>query len=853
MQRIQEMQQCQLTEIDLKGYGQFLDAPGAFACRRYRLPSPWGYVYTNPSILLRIRHDGGGYLQLDPPGGPALFQQERSQSVPSMFVWLIPEGEGEREAFTNFWLPTIPLQKPGTEPETYECTFAPEAARYHLRHGDWEVNTECWVPPRSCAAIMTVTIVNRGSTMRRATVMPALKPNMAPFTFAPWDVPHLYQTAAFCRLGKVSECFFEARDPGGDPAKRLHAALVTDLDPAAYEVSYNRFVGSGDWNSPAAVWDAGLALGRDGADLPPYGEISPANAVIGQPAVAAAEKAIALAPGESCEFTLVFGKLPTTPKGKLPPHATMAELAQYLDPAVRKRALREVRDGYTQRIGQRALLTPDDRLNRYTNEFLPLQLDWVTQLDRGWPTGMRGTRDAAQDITGVVPLDPAFARDRLLEILSYQCPDGRFLRHYSATGRQGKFDLRPYVDAGAWVWELAWEYLCYTRDFAVLQERVPWFENDDPATALEHLVRLFEYYIAPENLGEHGLCKILEGDWNDSVNRAGLEGRGETVMVSCQAILGLEDAATLLEYLVEGGDSAQYTATAGQFRDAARRLRDNVLRHALNRHGYFNAVFNDNRQWVFSPDDPDGQGRVNGPVNAFAVIAGLVDGPERDLVFDALQALRGPFGWRLFHPAIGDPPIAKLGRIGQGDLAPGLGENGTPYNHGSHGFLGRAAWTAGRGDLLYEVLRYMLPYDQQAHPVEVALTAPYAVVNHWKEAIGLEGAGGDAFLSGSITTAIRNIYQGLAGFRPGLRQLVIDPCIPASWDGFTATVGFLGGQCRLQIANPAHVECGVAALTLDGRPIATRLPDTRCGRALAVIPLEEITPGAEHLIEVRMG
>ena len=35
-------------------------------------------------------------------------------------------------------------------------------------------------------------------------------------------------------------------------------------------------------------------------------------------------------------------------------------------------------------------------------------------------------------------------------------------------------------------------------------------------------------------------CKIREGDWNDSVNRAGLEGKGESVMVSCQAVLGLE-------------------------------------------------------------------------------------------------------------------------------------------------------------------------------------------------------------------------------------------------------------------------------------------------------------------------
>jgi hypothetical protein len=35
--------------------------------------------------------------------------------------------------------------------------------------------------------------------------------------------------------------------------------------------------------------------------------------------------------------------------------------------------------------------------------------------------------------------------------------------------------------------------------------------------------------------------------------------------------------------------------------------------------------------------------------------------------------------------------------------------------------------------------------------------------HHWKEAIGQDGVGGDNFLSGSISTALRNFYQGLVG------------------------------------------------------------------------------------------
>jgi cellobiose phosphorylase len=324
-------------------------------------------------------------------------------------------------------------------------------------------------------------------------------------------------------------------------------------------------------------------------------------------------------------------------------------------------------------------------------------------------------------------------------------------------------------------------------------------------------------------------------------------------MVSCQAVLGLEQAAELFDYVSEEGRGTPLAAVGRRFLAGAARLRGNLLKHALNRLGYFNGVFNDAGKWVFSPRDPDGRKRVNGPVNSFAVISGVASGKLRDKAFDALNQLKGPNGWRLFYPGIGDPPISNLGRIGSGDKSPGLSENGTPYNHGSHGFLGRAAWSGGRGTMLHKILRYTFSYDQQAHPVEVSKTAPYAVVNHWKEAVGLEGVGGDTFLSGTISTALRNCYQGMVGFRPGLRELVIDPVIPAGWDGLGAEVQFLGGRWTIKVRNPRHAECGVKELRLDGKRHEIFRKDARLERRVAVIPISELKPGAQHVVEAMLG
>lgn len=816
-----------LTDINLKGYGNFCDEKATFRCSRYALPRPWDYVYTNGNVLLRIKHNGCGFLQIEPPGDTLLLNEERLESTPSMHCWLIPEKGSKIKAFSNFWQPILPVLGPSYEPEEYTCTFSPEAARYYLLNNSWLIETEVWVPLKDQAVIMTVKITNRSSKTRSITLMPVVKPYMAQVRLAPWDVPHNYQTAAFTDVSGYDAVMLEARDPGGDPSKRIHAAVITDLNCTAYEVSYDRFTGNGSWVSPRCVWDKELFLKKEKIK----------DSVIGQRTLAAFKKRFTLKAGSQKSFTVVYGRVSDNSSASI--------LIKYINKEYRNEEIQKISLHYNELMTVRLVNTPDESLNRYTNEWLPMQLYWVGMLDRGWCTGMRGTRDASQDTAGIIPVNYDFARKRIKEIFSLQRSDGWFLRQYSIYGKQGQHDRRNYVDSGIWVWELLWQYLCWTRDFSILNEKLPWLDINGNSTVLTHAIRILEYYINKENIGEHGLCKIREGDWLDAVNRAGLEGRGETVMVSCQVVLGLKQGIKLLSFLVEQGYGRMLLGNVKKFKVNLKKLCNSLRKYALNKSGYYNGVFNDAGRWIFSPADPDGKKRISCPANSFAIISGIAkDSKEKERIFKALNSLKGPYGWRVFYPAIsGNPPIEKLGRIGQGDLAPGLGENGTPYNHGSHGFLGRAAWTAGRGNMLYDILRYMLPYDQKTHPVEVTQTAPYGVVNHWKEASGLKGVGGDVFLSGSITTAIRNIYDGIIGFRPELKYLVIDPSIPSGWKNLSARIPFLGGNYEIKIKNPDGVECGVQEILIDEKFLLKS----------SKIPIHNLPRLGTHTIEVLLG
>ncbi len=803
-----------LESLDLHGFGTFTEAAAGFRVKRYHLDEPWPYIYSTPRVLLRVDQRGPDYVQFDPPGGSILFRRERFQTRPSFLVWVKCS---EHRAFTNFFGPTVGIT-PASEPEDFFCDYEPERALYRVQQDGIACDTELFVPPDAPCVSAVCTITNASGRERELDVMPAVRPHFAAGSLAPWDVPALYQKLVYCK-DKHHVFTIELRSPAGLPEMREYALAVTDFpSPDWIEVDYESFVGRGTFENPERLFGRlSEPSGRceSGVDC----------TVNGKQGVIALGRRLRLAAGEALTFTIAMGAVDGPPTG----HSIEA-FAQYLDVRNREDAKNRVRQSIDGLLKKRHVETPDECFSRYVNEWLPLQLRWVSLLDRGWPTGMRGVRDNAQDATALVQLEPGLCRETILKLFSIQRTDGWFPRQYSVKSRRGPHDLRSYVDGGVWVWELFYDYLCWTRDASITTEAVPWLDSDDSSILMDHVRALADYYIAPENTGEHGLCLIREGDWNDSVNRAGLEGRGESVMVSCQAVMMLRQLAALLPRVAASSDSlnretARYSAAAG-------RLKECILAHALNREGYLNGIFNDDGRWIFSPDDPDGKRRVSIPVNAFGIIAGVLEGEKALKALEIMKAMKQTDGWPLFWPPIGDPPIDKLGRIGQGDLAPGLGENGTPYNHGCHGFFGRAAAAMGDGDLLLEILRYMLPYDQDAHPTSRAKTAPYGVVNHWKTAPGIEGRGGDCFLSGSISTALRNVYSGLLGIKATLDGLVIAPALPSAWQKVSVEFDYWPARVHLMLQQTQHSP----GLFVDGDPVTCVHRDPVLNKDLPCIP-----------------
>ena len=58
--------------------------------------------------------------------------------------------------------------------------------------------------------------------------------------------------------------------------------------------------------------------------------------------------------------------------------------------------------------------------------------------------------------------------------------------------------------------------------------------------------------------------------------------------------------------------------------------------------------------------------------------------------------------------------------------------------------------------------------------------------------------------------------QYILGIRPGYDSLIVEPCIPAQWNGFKAMREFRGAIYNIEVQNPNRVNCGISKIIVDG-------------------------------------
>jgi cyclic beta-1,2-glucan synthetase len=394
-----------------------------------------------------------------------------------------------------------------------------------------------------------------------------------------------------------------------------------------------------------------------------------------------------------------------------------------------------------------------------------------------------------------------------------------------------------------WLPFVAAEHIRATAD-AALDERVPFLEAPllqpdeheaycvptvaaDEGTLFEHCVRAIDAGLTE---GAHGLPLFGSGDWNDGMNRVGIEGRGESTWLG----FFLHDVLTAFVPICER--RADRTRSDRNRREAVR------LRAALDRawdgEWYRRGYYDDGTPLGSAQND---ECRIDSIVQSWAVLSGAAPSGFAERAMDSVRTFlmaRGQHALLLLHPPFEaspqDPGYIK-------GYPPGVRENGGQYTHAA-AWIVMALARLGSGDEAAEMFHMLNPVNHARHAAEAARyrAEPYVVAGDVYSHPSHRGRGGWSWYTGSAGWLYRAAVESILGLRRSGATFAVDPCMPSAWPAFQLDWRVFETRYHISVSNPGRQCRGVRTAMLDGVPVNHR-----------AIPL--VNDGRRHVVDVVIG
>jgi cyclic beta-1,2-glucan synthetase len=774
-------------------------------------PAPWINVVANPDFGFQVSAEGSGYTwsanskenQLTP------WSNDPVMDPPGEAFYLRDEASGE------LWSPTAsPIRN---EAGSYIARHGFGYSRFEHRHGDITSELLQYVPLEDPIKISRLKLVNHSDRPRAISVT----------AYAEWVLGTARSASApflITRMDNVTGAMLAT-----NPWSLAFGQRVAFSDLAGRQTSWTadrrEFLGdNGELAMPAALRTDKPLSGRCGAALDPC---------------AALQCVVELEPGGSVEIVSFLGQCGCADEAS-------ALLARYRQMDLDD-VLDRVRAHWQGLLGTVQVKTPDRAMDVMLNGWLLYQAVACRLWARSafyQASGAYGFRDQLQDSMALMFAMPAAAREQLLRAASRQFSEGDVQHWWLPQSGQG---VRTRIsDDRVWLAYAAAHYVTSSGDEAVLDEPVSFLQGpalgdgehdaffqptlaEESATLFEHCARGLDQCMTLT--GTHGLPLIGTGDWNDGMNRVGQEGRGESVWLGWLFLRTVE----MFEPMARTRDPVR----AAHWRQHADGLRVAIETHAWDGEWYRRATFDDGT-WLGSADSQEC--RIDSIAQSWAVLSGAAR-PERAAMAMAnlgKHLVRHQDGVAiLFTPPFDhidhDPGYIK-------GYPPGLRENGGQYTHA-------ALWAVlayakiGDGDRAAQLFSMLNPVNHARSPTDVQRykTEPYVVAADVYSVAPHVGRGGWTWYTGSAGWMYRAGIEGILGIQRAGASVTVNPCIPATWPGFEATLDMAGSQYEIRVENASGRGRGVSTAYLDGVAVA-------CDGKQVALPLD----GLRHSVVITL-
>jgi cellobiose phosphorylase len=494
-----------------------------------------------------------------------------------------------------------------------------------------------------------------------------------------------------------------------------------------------------------------------------------------------------------------------------------------------------------------ALESNDEKLNRMVNIWNPYQCMITFNMSRsasyfesGIGRGM-GFRDSNQDLLGFVHQIPERARERIIDIASTQFEDGGCYHQYQPLTKKGNNDIGSgFNDDPLWLIIGVTAYIKESGDIDILNEMVPFDNNPDNITTLfQHLKVSFDHVI--NNLGPHGLPLIGRADWNDCLNLNCFSTTpGEPFQTTENKAGGTAESILIAGMFVFiGNEYVKLCREIGKIEEAERaetyieEMKSIVLKHGYDGDWFLRAYdFFGNK--IGSKENEEGQIFIES--QGFCVMAGI--GVENGLAERALNSvidrLDTKYGIVLNNPAYTKYHV-EMGEITS--YPPGYKENAGIFCH-NNPWIACAETVIGRGDRAFEVYQKISPaYLEEISELHKTEPYVYSQMVAGKDAIR-HGEAKNSWLTGTAAWNFITISQWILGIKPEYSGLMIDPCIPKHWDGYSIIRKYKGAEYHISVQNPNHISKGIKQIIVDDMVIEGNIvPSFKDGKIHKIIAI----------------
>ena len=423
---------------------------------------------------------------------------------------------------------------------------------------------------------------------------------------------------------------------------------------------------------------------------------------------------------------------------------------------------------WEEKLSRFKIETGDKQLDRMANIWNPYQVYNTFYICReisyyatGTIRGM-GVRDASQDAVSNVIYDAESAKARIKDIMLEQYQEGKTNHYYYHIEKRPSM-VSDRSDNHLWMIFTVYEIIMETGDLSFLDEVVPYYDGGE-GTVFEHLTKSIAFSM--NHLGKDNIPLMLGSDWNDCLDTVCRQGKGESVMVAEQVVLGAKMMVELCK--LKGVEYSYFESVYNNQKDT------------------INSVMYDGDRYVRAVTDSGVRlgekaqkcGKIWLNSNSWAVLSGVADEERGNACMDnVMKYLNSDIGLVKQYPALEPNYPTKEEQISW--ATPGIGENGGVFCHANTWAI-MAYCMLGRGNDAYKVYSELLPDNVISKVgVEAYLTEPYIYSSNIRALYAPRG--GEAAVSwvtGTSTWMNISIQQYMCGIKPKFGALEIKPCLP---------------------------------------------------------------------------